>query len=133
MATIAPAAEGDASTGPRVLIVEDEPLLAETLSDLLVDAGCQPVGPAANVGEALRLIEQSPIDVAILDIRLMHETSFPVAYALRRRGIPLMFLTAYQRRNLPVDLSDAVLIEKPFKAPVLLAAVRRALSPANGA
>jgi DNA-binding response OmpR family regulator len=133
VASIAPAGGGEPSTGPRVLIVEDEPLLAETLSDLLMDAGCQPVGPVANVSEALRLIEQSPIDVAVLDIRLVDEMSFPVAYALRRRGIPLLFLTAYQRRNLPMDLSDEVLIEKPFKAPVLLAAVRRALAPGGAA
>lgn len=105
-------------------------LLAETLCDLLHDAGCEPVGPAATVAVALRLIEQSRIDIAILDIRLMDETSFPVAYALRERGIPMMFLTAYQRRNLPADLSDAVLIEKPFKAPMLIATVRRLVSPA---
>jgi hypothetical protein len=49
----------------------------------------------------------------------MDEMSFSVAYALRARGIPLMLLTAYKRRDLPVDLSDEILIEKPFKAPLL--------------
>lgn len=47
----------------------------------------------------------------------MDEMSFSVAYALRARGIALMFLTATERRHLPVDLSDEILIEKPFKAP----------------
>jgi CheY-like chemotaxis protein len=112
-------------TRARVLIVEDETLLAETLCDLLLGAGCEPVGPAADVAIALRLIEKSRIDAAILDVRLMDEMSFSVAYALRARGIPLMFLTAYQRRDLPADLSDEVLIEKPFKAPVLIETVRR--------
>jgi CheY-like chemotaxis protein len=112
-------------TGARVLVVEDETLLAETLCELLLDAGCEPVGPAANVAIALRLIEKSRIDAAILDVRLMDEVSFSVAYALRARGIPLMFLTAYKRRDLPVDLSDEVLIEKPFKAPMLIETVRR--------
>ena len=112
-------------TGVRVLVVEDETLLAETLCDLLVGAGCEPVGPAASVAVALSLIEKSRIDAAILDVRLMEEMSFSVAYALRARGIPLMFLTAYQRCHLPVDLSDEILIEKPFKAPMLIETVRR--------
>lgn len=112
-------------TGARVLIVEDEAMLAETLCDLLLEAGCEPVGPAANVAVALGLIESSRIDAAILDVRLMDEMSFAVAYALRARGIPLMFLTASQRGELPADLSDEVLIEKPFKAPMLIETVRR--------
>jgi CheY-like chemotaxis protein len=112
-------------TGAQVLVVEDETLLAETLCDLLLNAGCEPVGPAANVAIALRLIEKSRIDAAILDVRLMDEVSFSVAYALRARGIPLMFLTVSERRDLPVDLSDEILIEKPFKAPMLIETVRR--------
>ena len=85
-----------------MLVVEDEALLAETLCDLLLGAGCQPVGPAANVAIALSLVETSRIDAAILDVRLMDEMSYAVAYALRARGIPLMFLTASERRHLPV-------------------------------
>lgn len=112
-------------TCARVLIVEDEAMLAETLCDLMLEAGCEPVGPAANVAIALSLIESSTIDAAILDVRLMDEMSFAVAYALRARGIPLMFLTASQRGELPADLSDEVLIEKPFKAPMLIETVRR--------
>jgi CheY-like chemotaxis protein len=111
--------------GARVLVVEDERLMAETLCDLLAGAGCEPVGPAANVDSALGLIESSRIDAAILDVRLTDETSFSVAYALRARGIPLMFLTVTERRHLPVDLSDEILIEKPFKAPLLIETVRR--------
>jgi CheY-like chemotaxis protein len=120
---------GRPAAGPmtcaRVLIVEDEAILAETLCDLLLEAGCEPVGPAANVAIALSLIEKSAIDAAILDVRLMDEVSFAVAYALRARGIPLMFLTASHRGELPADLCDEVLIEKPFKAPMLIETVRR--------
>jgi DNA-binding response OmpR family regulator len=117
----------------RVLVVEDETLLADTLCDLLLDAGCEPVGPAANVAVALRLIEQSRIDVAILDVRLMDEMSFAVAYALQERGIPLMFLTGDQGSTLPVDLGDAIVVEKPFKTPMLIEAVRRLASLAAAA
>ena len=111
--------------GTRVLVVEDESLLAETLCDLMQDAGCEPVGPAATVAEALRLIEQGGIDVALLDIRLKQETSFAVAYALRRRGIPWLFLTSYAQHQLPDDLGDALLVEKPFSPPALVETVRR--------
>ena len=118
------------ATGPiigatRVLVVEDEKALAETLCDLLLEAGCEPVGPAASVAMALSLIESSRIDAAILDVRLMDEMCFDVAYALRARGIPLMFLTASERGQLPVDLCDEILVEKPFKAPLLIETVRR--------
>jgi CheY-like chemotaxis protein len=112
-------------TGARILVVEDETGVAETLCDLLLEGGCEPVGPAASVAMALSLIESSRIDAAILDVRLMDEMSFAVAYALRARGIPLMFLTASERGQLPADLSDEILIEKPFKAPMLIETVRR--------
>jgi CheY-like chemotaxis protein len=112
-------------TGARILVVEDETGVAETLCDLLLEGGCEPVGPAASVALALSLIESSRIDAAILDVRLMDEMSFAVAYALRARGIPLMFLTASERGQLPVDLCDEILIEKPFKAPMLIETVRR--------
>jgi CheY-like chemotaxis protein len=111
--------------GTRVLVVEDEALLAETLCDLLQDAGCEPVGPAATVAAALHLIEQGRIDVALLDIRLKRETSFPIAHTLRQRGIPWLFLTSYAQHQLPDDLSDALVIEKPFSPPALIEAVRR--------
>jgi CheY-like chemotaxis protein len=113
------------TNGVRVLVVEDETALADTLCDLLLGAGCEPVGPAENVAIALGLIETSRIDAAILDVRLLDEMSYAVAYALRARGIPLMFLTASERGQLPVDLSDEILIEKPFKAPMLIETVRR--------
>ena len=111
--------------GTRVLVVEDEPLMAETLCDLMQDAGCEAVGPAATVAAALSLIEQVRIDVALLDIRLQREMSFAVAYALRSRGIPWLFLTSYQQRQLPDDLADALLVEKPFSPPALVEMVLR--------
>ena len=111
--------------GTRVLVVEDESLLAETLCDLLQDAGCEPVGPAATVAAALRLIELGGIDVALLDIRLRQETSFPIAHVLRQRGIPWLFLTSYAQHQLPDDLSDALVVEKPFSPSALVETVLR--------
>ena len=111
--------------GTRVLVVEDESLLAETLCDLMQDAGFEPVGPAATVAEALRLIGLGAIDVALLDIRLKRETSFPIAHELRKRGIPWLFLTSYAQHQLPDDLSDALVVEKPFSPSALVETVLR--------
>ena len=105
--------------GSRILVVEDVALLAETLCDLLMDAGFLPVGPAATVDAALRLVETTSIDAAILDIRLFDELSFPVAYALRKRHIPFLFLTAHRQYDLPLDLRSSPLFEKPFNWPAL--------------
>jgi DNA-binding response OmpR family regulator len=94
---------------------------------VLLQAGFEPVGPAARVDAALRLIETSEIDAAILDYQLLGEQSSPVAYALRDRGVPFMFLTAHPREALPADLCEAPLIGKPFRQPMLLETVRRLL------
>jgi DNA-binding response OmpR family regulator len=108
----------------RVLVVEDESLLAETLFDDLAAAGLEGVGPAATVDAALALVERERIDAAILDVRLLGELSFPVAYALRRRAIPFLFLTSHARDDFPADLRSPPLIAKPYDTPTLLATLR---------
>jgi DNA-binding response OmpR family regulator len=115
----------------RVLVVEDEMLFAETLSGLLQDAGFEAAGPAGTIDSAMGVIETSTIDAAILDIRLYDELSYPVAYALRDRGIPFMFLTSYQTRDLPADLRRRPLVEKPFDPSMLVRRLRALLSPAE--
>lgn len=115
----------------RLLVVEDVPLLAEMLCSLLLDAGFTPVGPAGTVEAALQLMEATAVDAAILDIRLFDELSFPVAYALRERHIPFLFLTAHQKHDLPLDLRSSPLFEKPFDWPALHEGVRALLSPAE--
>ena len=107
----------------RILVVEDDLLLAETLSDHLLDWGFEPVS-AATVDDALCLFLESRIDAALLDVRLRHELSYPVAYALRDRGIPFLFLTSYGRADFPPDLRSFPLIEKPFQLRALRAALR---------
>ncbi len=82
-------------SGKRILIVEDEALIALSLEEMAKDAGCEVVGPASNVDEALSIIENQPIELALLDFNLGGETSLPVAHALRSRGVPFTFLTGY--------------------------------------
>jgi two-component SAPR family response regulator len=87
--------------GKKVLIVEDSYLLARTLEDMLIDAGADVVAIAPSVAIALQAMEQHTIDIACLDINLGSETSFPVADALAMRGIPFVFVSAYDAGALP--------------------------------
>ena len=112
----------------RILVVEDEALLAETLSDLLQDAGFEVAGPAHTVPSALDVIRSSIIDAAILDVRLFDELSYPVAYALEARSIPFLFLTAQRRLDLPPELQRYPFIEKPFHAAAIRHCLRELLA-----
>jgi DNA-binding NtrC family response regulator len=76
-------------SGRRVLIVEDEVMVAWALEDTLADIGCVIVGPAARVNQALAMIETEVIDMALLDINLNGEKSYPVSDALAARGVCL--------------------------------------------
>ena len=87
--------------GKKVLIVEDSYLLALTLEDMLIDAGADVVAIAPSGTIALKAMEQHTIDIACLDINLGSETSFPVADALAMRGIPFVFVSAYDAAALP--------------------------------
>ncbi len=100
--------------GRRVLVVEDEGLIALDIQSILAGWGCSVVGPAATVSAALKLLAIDPPDCAVLDVNLGNETSEPVAAALRSSGRPFVVMTAYQRSNLSGDLLDAPLLSKPL-------------------
>lgn len=81
--------------GLRVLVVEDEFLIAAVLQDMLEDATAVVIGPTVTVADALRLIQTSEIDAAILDMNLNGQWSDPVAEELTARRIPFVFTTGY--------------------------------------
>jgi CheY-like chemotaxis protein len=100
--------------GLRVLVVEDNLLLAEVTKILLEDSGCEVVGPAGWLQRGLELAEQEPLDGAILDINLHGEMSFPIAEVLRRRGVPFIFVTGYEDRSIvPMAFRSAPRLDKP--------------------
>ncbi|RYD46101.1 MAG: response regulator, partial [Sphingomonadales bacterium] len=80
--------------GLRVLIVEDEPVVAMCLEDILEELGCVTVGPANRLSEGLALAE-GPLDAAILDINLAGERSNAIAQRLHDRSIPFAFASGY--------------------------------------
>ena len=110
-------------TGRRVLVVEDDYITAQDMLEQLLSCGAEVMGPVATVTEALALLQSglSP-HMAILDIGLGDETVYPVADALRDRGIPFVFATGYDAWVIPEGYADVPLVEKPV-------ALRDALLP----
>ncbi len=100
--------------GKKVLIVEDEALIAMLFEDILEDTACQIVGPAMTVRQAMELAEAAEIDVAVLDVNLNGESSFPVAALLQSRGVPLVFSSGYGSQGLPPEWQDRPTLPKPF-------------------
>lgn len=110
-------------TGKRVLVVEDEAFLAMEIGTMLRESGMTPIGPTARSAEALSMIEDMPIDCALLDINLHGESTEGIAAALASRSIPFAFVTGYGRDNVPERFHDAPLITKPFIGQKLIATV----------
>jgi DNA-binding response OmpR family regulator len=116
---------------PRVLVVEDEAILAIDIAEQLAEAGFQVVGPAPSVAKALKLIVEVGCDVALLDINLRDETAEPVARELRSRRTPFLFLSAVSREHLPPAFSEEVLLPKPTRSAVLIAALQTSIAEAS--
>lgn len=103
----------DDAARPRILVVEDEWLIAAQLELTLEDLGYAVVGPAPSVREAVALIATDRPDAAVLDISLGDETSFAIAAALTERDIPFLFLSGYTAADLPAGLDGRILLNKP--------------------
>ena len=113
-------------SGLHVLVVEDMFLVALDLSDQLTDSGCDVIGPASSVKQALAQIDGIELDGAVLDINLAGERSFPVAELLASRGIPFLFLTGYDSEAaVPDEFQNAPRLSKPVDARALTEAVAR--------
>ena len=115
--------------GQRLLIVEDEPLVALVLAGALEDAGATIVGTAASVDEALRSIETEAIDAVILDRNLRGRAVDGVVSVLTGRGIPFLFVSGYGSEGMPPQFGDAPVLGKPFTQAQLLRAVGEMIAP----
>ncbi|WP_343896739.1 response regulator [Craurococcus roseus] len=105
----------DTPTSRRVLLVEDEALIAMNVEDMLDALGYIVVAAGAGADEALAAVEGGGIDAALLDVNLRGRTSFPVADALAARDVPFVFATGYGNRGLREDFRDRPVLQKPFK------------------
>jgi PAS domain S-box-containing protein len=109
--------------GKRILIVEDEPLVAMELESNLTAAGCEVIGPAGTLEQAKSLVAQREFDAALVDVNLAGHAVDEIAAALTQKNCPFAFVTGYGREALPRGFRDAVLLGKPFGRAQVLAAV----------
>jgi CheY-like chemotaxis protein len=110
--------------GRRVLIVEDEPMLAFVLQELLQEDGFVIAGVAARLEPAIAIIESGICDAAVLDANLAGVSAGPAAAALAARGLPYIVLSGYSPDQLPDVFSGALHLQKPCRPERLLEALR---------
>jgi DNA-binding NtrC family response regulator len=102
------------NTVARILIVEDEPLIAELLSMYVEEIGHEVVGPAGNIKDAFAIMESDPFEFAILDCSLGKEESTPIAEVLANRNLPFAFATGRGAHALPEKFKTWPMIPKPY-------------------
>lgn len=117
--------EENSTAGMKAMIVEDNALLAMLLEDMLVDLGVEIAGSAGTLQEAIALAGIVEADVAVLDLNLDGELSFPAAEVLLQRGIPVIFATGYGAERMPDRFTGAPTLEKPYAEEDLKAALIR--------
>ena len=111
----------------RILIVEDEPMLAFVLEDFLRDAGFEIAGVAGRLETALAMIEEGLFDAAILDANLAGVSSGPAASAMRARGAPFIVVSGYLPEQQQSAFSGALHLQKPCQPDDLISALRSIL------
>ena len=130
-----PAAAGEGTRkqqdrATRVLVVEDSMITALDLAQTLEERGFHVLGPTASVSGALRIIENNVVDIAILDINLGKEDSFPIADRLMEKGVPFAFLTGYDAASImPMRFAGTSHLSKPFSDDSLLRTIAQLTAP----
>ncbi|MBS7700493.1 MAG: response regulator [Chelatococcus sp.] len=118
---------GSTLAGTRVLLVEDEALVAMMLEDSLSDLDCLVAGVASTLNEAEAKIVTVDFDVAILDVNLNGKQTDPIARALKGKDVPFVFCTGYGSLSLPAEFGGAPVLAKPFQLQELQAVLTEVL------
>lgn len=111
----------------RVLVVEDEPLIAFDVADHLRQAGFEVVGPATSMSAALKLLDSEGCDLAVLDVNLGRETAAPIADVLCSKSLPFIALSGYPSEQLPEIFQGAPMLTKPVDSKKLVHVLRGCL------
>jgi CheY-like chemotaxis protein len=112
---------------PRVLVLEDEPLIAMMVQEWLGELGCETIGPAHTVPAALALIGDGPLDGAILDVIIGSGDCAPVADVLHRQGVPFALATGRDPDGLAARYGHALSLPKPYDFAAMRGAVTKLL------
>ena len=104
----------------RVLIVEDESLVAMDMAEELRDAGYAVIGPVGFLRKAVEMARAGTFEIALLDVNLRGERVYPVADVLIMRGIPFLFLTGYSAAEMPPRFADRPMMNKPVQIDALI-------------
>lgn len=118
--------------GKRVLVVEDEFLIAHDLRRALVALDADVVGPVSNLAAGMALVDAERVDAAVLDVNLCGTMSFPLADRLTEAGVPIMFVTGYDDWALPDHYALTPRIAKPFAYADVVGMVQEISSPGAG-
>jgi DNA-binding NarL/FixJ family response regulator len=111
--------------GRRVLLVEDQYLVADEMRRMIVGLGGEVVGPVARPAAALKLLDREGVDFALLDINLGDDDAYPVAAELLRREVPFFFATGCEPWVIPETFRDVPRLDKPLTSKTLADAVQR--------
>lgn len=103
----------------RILVVEDEPLVAMLIEEILQDLGCIVVGPATRLDPAMRLVAETALDAAILDLNIHGQAIHPVVALLNARSIPFAICSG-STPPLPEPFRDQLSLMKPFRRQALV-------------
>jgi CheY-like chemotaxis protein len=115
----------------KVLVVEDEMMIAMLIEDMLDEFGCKLVGPATTVPRALDLIGKQQVEVAVLDLNLDGHDTYAIADALQQKNVPFIFATGYGSTGLRQEYGNRPILQKPFQARDLENALAEALAGSN--
>ena len=116
-----------ALAGKRILVVEDEALIAVMVESMLVDLGASVIGPAGTIADAVALASNETIDAALLDVNIRAERVDPVADILIARGVPIVFATGYAEHGLP-GITSVSILQKPYTQETLARTLAWALN-----
>jgi CheY-like chemotaxis protein len=101
--------------GRRILLVEDSPVVGPFTADLLVDLGCEVVGPAPSMAAARELIEGDAFDAAIMDVHIRGERVFPLCEMLEAKGVPFVLTSGYADWTMADKWQDRPRLRKPYR------------------
>ncbi len=101
-------------SGRRVLVVEDSPVVGPFAAEKLNELGCVVVGPAPNMAAARALIEEEPLDAALMDVNIRGEKVFALCDILQRKGVPFVITSGYGDWQVPDQLIDCPQLPKPY-------------------